>query len=350
MQQNSDTIIWAKDCLLENKYVLNAPPEIIQKTPYSSVIRFTTSHGNIYLKETPPALSMEAEIILILKEKIHAAVPKILGINNKLHCFLMLDSGIPLREYLKTHFQLNLLFSVILQYTNIQYVAIDQIDNLLKLDVLDWRLNKLPELYHQILNKEKLLLKDGVTESEYKTLEALYPTFVAICDLLSQYHIPETLNHCDFHDNNVLIDPKNNHLTLIDWGEIVLAHPFFSLISFISTTAFRYSINEIDDIFSELLDTCFKNWLNVASKVQLKEAILLTKKLWPIYSAMGYYRLIASSGMDMDETTLTSYFSTGRNAGRFAKYFKEFIKTSVDLEPSDISRVKLSDPSRTIHG
>lgn len=77
----------------------------------------------------------------------------------------MLDSGISLREYLKTHFQSNLLSSVILQYTNIQFSAVNQIDNLLKLGVPDWRLNKLPELYHQMLNKEKLLLKDGVTVS-----------------------------------------------------------------------------------------------------------------------------------------------------------------------------------------
>lgn len=69
MQQDSDTITWAKNCLLANRYILNAPPEVIQKTPYSSVIRFTTSRGNIYLKETPKALSMEAEIILILKKR-----------------------------------------------------------------------------------------------------------------------------------------------------------------------------------------------------------------------------------------------------------------------------------------
>jgi hypothetical protein len=47
---------------------------------------------------------------------------------------------------------------------------------------------------------------------------------------------------------------------------------------------------------------------------------------------------------------LKSYFNTGRNSGRLAQYFKEFIKISVGLAAKDTSRVNLADSGRPIHG
>jgi hypothetical protein len=54
--------------------------------------------------------------------------------------------------------------------------------------------------------------------------------------------------------------------------------------------------------------------------------------------------------MNTDAAELKSYFNTGRNAGRLAQYFKEFIKVSRGLAPEDTSRVNLADSGRPIHG
>ena len=76
MQSYSDPIEWATEVLQKRKSVLVAEPEIILKTPYSSVIKFYTADGNFYLKETPPSLFIEADCINILNKTMNLSAPK----------------------------------------------------------------------------------------------------------------------------------------------------------------------------------------------------------------------------------------------------------------------------------
>ncbi len=315
-----------------------------------SVTRFLTSNGVVYLKQTPPALSIELKITEILYEKFHAPVPEIIDKNKDLSCFLMKDAGIPLREIQKSNFQPDLLTKTLQKYTNLQVAVQNNINSFLELGMPDWRLEKLPLLYQRMVNKEALLKREGLTTDELKALHKLHPIITAMCELLSNYQIPETLNHCDFHDNNVLIESDTNNLTIIDWGEVVISHPFFSLISFVSTSAYRYSITETDKIFIEWEDVCLENWLNLGVKSSLLGAFRLAKKLWPIYSALGYYRLMISSHSSSLVDELNEWFSIGRNKGRLAGYFRVFMNTSEGLAPDDISRINLADPARAIRG
>lgn len=346
-------IKWAEAFLLSHGYTLTASPETIQKTPYSSVVRFLTSSGDIYLKQTPPTLFLEGAIMKVLHDQFHANVPAVIQQNKALNCFLMKDYGSSLREYLKNDFQPDLLCQGIKKYTTIQRAVENDIDAFFVLGVPDWRLEKLPAFYMELIDEEdeeNLLKQDGITTNELKILHELYPVLLSMCKLLSNYKLRETLDHCDFHDNNMLIEKNTKALTIIDWGEVVIAHPLFPLISFISTAGSRYKLQETNLIFIRLEDACFENWLGNISKHDLREAMCLAKKIWPIYSALGYYRLMISANMNTDAAELKSYFNTGRNAGRLAQYFKEFIKVSVGLAPEDTSRVNLADSGRPIHG
>lgn len=104
MTNNLEIIQWAKDYLVSHGYILSGSPQDVQITPWSCVIRFVTSKGNIYLKQTPPGLSLEPVITKILNDRFHVNVPVILGSNQKLNCFLMEDAGEPLREIFKHNF------------------------------------------------------------------------------------------------------------------------------------------------------------------------------------------------------------------------------------------------------
>ena len=133
---------------------------------------------------------------------------------------------------------------------------------------------------------------------------------------MSGYKIPATLDHCDFHDNNVLIENNTNNMTIIDWGETVITCPFFSLISFLNNAIRRYNLKETDKIYVELQNACLENWCDILPKNNLSDSFLLAKKLWPIYSALGFYRLIMSSKTEEFKSL----------AGRLTGYFREFIK------------------------
>ncbi len=93
------------------------------ETPWSTLILFSSSKGNIYLKQPAILISKEARIIQVLADQFHASVPSVIAINNDLHCFLMEDAGISLRLFLKARFQPDLLCQSIIRFTSILLTA-----------------------------------------------------------------------------------------------------------------------------------------------------------------------------------------------------------------------------------
>lgn len=310
---------WATDCLISKRYSIQHPPEIVLSTPWSTVICFSTSTGDFYLKQTPPAISLEPQIIQLLSDQFHTSVPIVIASNNDLHCFLMRDAGKVLRATLKEKFNLDLLCQAIKEYAAIQRSTEDNVAKFLKLGVPDWRLSKLPTLYDQILNQTDFLKADGITDKELQKLQDLSPQFLAQCELLSSCGIPETIGIPDFNDNNTLLDPKTKNMIFIDWGEATITHPFFSLYNSIEQSIIHHGVKKADQTYNKLQDACIKNWLGFATKSQLLEAFNLSKQLRAIYDALSYYRLMTS----VDLQALNSYYANKPN--RLAGHLRNYI-------------------------
>lgn len=287
---------WGTDCLVSNGYVILRPPEIMLSTPWSHVISFVTSTGNFYLKQTPSSLflSNEPKIIQLLSAQLNANVPVVIEINEDLHCFLMKDAGISLRETLKTNFRVELLIQAIIQYGAIQRETKDYIATYLKLGIPDWRLKKLPFLYNQMIQQTAFLKAEGLTGKELQTLRVLSSQFSAQCKLLSGYGIPETIGYHDFHDKNILIDPNTERMTFVDWGETAIIHPFFSLYTCIEQSITHHGVKEGDQIYQQLQDACIKNWRELATPKRLLEAFALAKKVRQIWNILASYQFMLS--------------------------------------------------------
>src|SRR5678815_6102596 len=85
----------------------------------------------------------------------------------------------------------------------------------------------------RLLTDEPSLMIDqekGLTSAEFHQLQDLTPRFEQICADLIAFGIPDSLNHGDFHDGNVLL--KNGRITFFDWGDASVTHPFVSLLTF----------------------------------------------------------------------------------------------------------------------
>jgi hypothetical protein len=74
--------------------------------------------------------------------QFNASVPVVIAINDDLHCFLMKDAGLSLRQYLKSEFYPDLLCQSIKAFTAFQRSTENNIEPFLALEVPDWRLNK----------------------------------------------------------------------------------------------------------------------------------------------------------------------------------------------------------------
>jgi hypothetical protein len=319
MKNHTSILKWATDCLGSKGYSQQHLPEIILETPWSNVIRFSTSKGNVYLKQPAPLLSQEAKIIQLLGEQFHASVPHVIAVNDDLHCFLMKDAGQTLRAYLKTEFKSELLYQSIHQFTVMQRSAENGIELFLTLDIADLRLHKLPKLYDEIINQTAFLKAEGMTDKELHILQNLSPQIAEECEWLSQYSILDTIVQPDFNTNNILINPDTNKLTFIDLGEIAITHPFFSLHNFLYQAIIHHGIEEGERTYQKLQEACIENWRELGTKKQLLEGLILAKKLWYVYSAIVYYRFMHS----VDQEALKVYYANRPN--QLIKAFREYI-------------------------
>jgi len=317
-ENNTKIINWAINTLLSLGYKLdNNIPEVIQNTPWSNVIRFKTSHGYVYLKHMPKNLALEAPIIELLFKNIKAAVPNVIAKNNELDCFLMEDAGISLRTILKKQFDINIACKAVEQFMILQISAVSYVRDFMKIGVPDWRLDKLSEIFSKLLLEKELLINDGLSEEEIKTLENLIPIISKLCNKLSCYSVQESIVQCDFHDNNILVDTKSHKLTNIDLGEIVISHPLFSLIGFLNQMKKHYGLQESDEKYQNIKNAGLKKYENDhVNYNKLLNAFDEAKVLWIIYESLGQYRLIQAC----DRDAIMSY-----QRGKLSRALREFI-------------------------
>lgn len=317
-------IQWGNEKLTSLGYTLkNNLPENVLNKPWSYVIRFETSDGYVYLKHTPEQLALEATIIQILHDQFQASVPKVIAHNPELNCFLMRNAGRLLREILKQNFDEALLCKAIDQFTALQLAVTEHVDIFLDIGVPDWRLNKLPDLYEQLLLQKDMLIEDGLTEIEISKLRTLLPQVSSLCKKLSSYSIKQTIVQPDFNDNNILIDTISQDITIIDLGEISISHPFFSLFNCLQQMQKHYGLTTKDDIYLRIKDVCFRNHTNFESKKHFLDAFATAQSLWIIYGILTQYRLITAC----DKTKIMSF-----QRGKISNSLKEFMTICVAIE------------------
>ncbi|MBX9585941.1 MAG: aminoglycoside phosphotransferase family protein [Gammaproteobacteria bacterium] len=297
---SQEIIQWGYECLSSLGYTLKSNmSENVQNTPWSYVVRFDTSDGYIYLKCTPKLFALEPTIIQILHDQFHASVPTVIAHNAELNCFLMKDAGRSLREILKQKFDVELLCRAIEQFTLLQIAVADRVDIFLDIGVPDYRLDKLPGLYKELISKNDLLLADGLSEVEISKLENLLPRVSDLCKKLSAYSIKETIVQPDFNDNNTLIDDSLQDITIIDLGEIVISHPFFSPLNCLEQIKKHHALTDEDERYLKIKNACFKDYMDIfESKEHLSDAIATAQLLRIVYGIAWSYRFMLACGKE----------------------------------------------------
>ncbi len=297
---NKEIIQWGCKQLLSLGYTLKSNlPENVINTPWSYLVRFETTDGYVYLKQTPELFALEREIIQILHDQFHASVPTVIAHSAELNCFLMKDAGRSLREILKKKFDEALLCRAIEQFTSLQISVAERVDVFLDISVPDYRLDKLPGLYKELISQHDLLIAEGLSEVEISKLEALLPKISNLCKKMSDYSIKQTIVQPDFNDNNTLIDDKSQAITIIDLGEIVISHPFFSLLNCLEQIKKHHGLTDNDDTYLRIKDACFKNYMNFFdSKEHLSDALKIAQLLHMVYGISYQYRFMMACGKE----------------------------------------------------
>ncbi len=296
MNQHEKASQWAEQYLINKERTLILERQIVVETPWSVVYRIKTSQHVVYLKQVPETMFFEPDMLTFFHHHGCKNIPEIIAVNPELHCFLTQACGdTTLRELCKGQVDFPLLKAGVGIYTTMQRSLENKAQQLLALSIPDWRLDRFASLYYQLISQDKLLLDDGLTEKEIERLQQLYLTCRHLCEELSKQSIPETISHSDFQENNILLDEKTDTISIIDWGETVIAHPFFSLNGCLWNLTYFNGLKSTDTIYKQLQSACITPWLNMYDEKTLLGLFDIVRDLLGIYAALEYERLYVAT-------------------------------------------------------
>lgn len=286
---------WIKVSLAVHDIEMMADPIQVHKAPWSVVNQIVTNKGPHYFKALCPVLKYEPEVTRQLSLWQPNTIQPVLEVDGSRGWMLMPDGGTTLRQILEKKPSLNYWKKILPQYAMFQQAMIPHQQALLALGVHDRRLQILPSLASKLAADHESLLvgqPEGLSVSEYETLNRVMPKLQTLCEALAQYKISETLQHDDFHDGNIFV--VQNGFRFFDWAESFIAHPFFTLVVTLRSIAYRFNLEEDSSELNELTELYLKEWKAYASLKHLKEAFELASVIGRINRALTWQMVVSN--------------------------------------------------------
>lgn len=244
--------------------------EEVRVMPWSAVWRVQTNRGYFYIKQTFTENSPEISLIHYLQDQSWTCVPSIVSHHFSKQAFLMHDAGVTLRSYLYARgYDVSIIKEVFTSYIRMQRSFDHARSPLLKRGVKDGRLALFPDHYAAFLEQKAFLNDIHVSPHDQEILVSIQSKIKRLCDVLMTYAIRETLEHGDFQDNNVLI--RDGICVINDWGDANIAHPFFSLASFLQSAERNHPKHFTQDVRNELTWFFIHHWLDQEHEKRLLE-------------------------------------------------------------------------------
>jgi hypothetical protein len=263
---------------------------------WSTVMRAPTTEGLLFFKATAGETIHEIALTEKLSMWFPDCTPELLAADTERGWMLMRDGGGQLRASIRPAKDVRPWEPVIRKYAELQIGLAGHVDEILALGIPDHRLAALPGLYAQLLTDEESLRvgrEKGLTSEEFQQLESLKPRFEQICADLAAYGIPESANHGDFHDGNVLL--KNGRITFFDWGDADVTHPFVSLRTWLVSMEIALDLDDyvLTPEMAHLLDCYLDAFERFASKEDLRKAYALSKPAASVVKALAWQSSVA---------------------------------------------------------
>jgi hypothetical protein len=208
---------WIEDRLGRAGLTLTGELEQPHVRPWSTVIRVPTEQGPVWFKANTESLRHEAGLVDILGRRRPDAVPPLLALDADSGWMLMADAGEQLRAIIERERSLARWLDVLELYAGVQLDVAGDVDALLALGVPDLRLATLPEKYDRLMDEID-------AEPRFREAGSLVRE---LSGELAAYGVPEMIQHDDLHDGQVFVRDGTN--LLMDWGDAVISHPFFTL-------------------------------------------------------------------------------------------------------------------------
>ncbi|RSS44014.1 aminoglycoside phosphotransferase family protein [Streptomyces sp. WAC08241] len=258
----------------------------VRVRPWSVLVRFRTGPGErdaVWFKAGAPDNAFEAPLGDALARWVPDHVVTPLAVDADRAWSLLPDGGPLFRRVLDAgDAGPDAWERAVAQYARMQRALVPHADRMTALGVPDARTARLPGLFDALVAGNAAL-----DPAARRGLVAGRPRLLDWCAELDAYGVPDSLDHCDLHDGQVLA-PAPGRFTFFDWGDAAVGHPFGSLLVPAGAVLERYGPERA----GRLRDAYLEPWTDLGPSLpELRRAAALATRLAALGRAASWFRL-----------------------------------------------------------
>jgi hypothetical protein len=251
----------------------------------STVLRVPISGGDLYFKAVPPMFAHEPRLAAAMAAWFPASAPAVLAVDPERGWMLTRDlGGVPLArlpDILRWE-------EALAAWAGLQVALARAPDRLRGVGLPERPLGGLIDQIDAIFADEAALLlglDGGLSAEEAAALRAQAPRLKRACVDLAALPIPSSLEHGDFSPAQVVATDRG--CLFFDWSDSSVAHPFFSLVTFLDDAA--EALPDQPGLGERLRNAYLAPWAVLAPPDRLREAFDLALLLAPLHHALIYH-------------------------------------------------------------
>jgi hypothetical protein len=254
------------------------------------VLRVPTETGALWFKANMPSQAFEVGVIQILSRRMPDRVPALLAADLDRGWMLQADGGITLRQILGEDGDQDVWIEILPLYAELQIETAADREGFLAAGAPDRRLAVLAGDFEDLLADREALA--DLTEDELVRLRALVPRVEADAAALAEFGLPETIQHDDLHDGQVLVGEGG--YVFFDWGDSCVSHPFFTLVVTLAVLAYRLEIEHDAPELDRFRDAYLEPWTSVAPRSDLERASSIAHRLGVLCRGLTWRSIVAA--------------------------------------------------------
>ncbi|MFI8963002.1 aminoglycoside phosphotransferase family protein [Streptomyces sp. NPDC053493] len=261
--------------------------------PWSVIVRFRTGPGArdaAWFKASAPDAGFEAALGGALADWVPEHVMTPLAVEPDRGWSLLPDGGPLFRDVLDTGGAgPEDWLTAVGQYARMQRALTPYTDRMTDLGVPSGRTRHLPEIFDGLVADNPTLAPDT-----RRALRAARPRLLDWCAELDAFGIPDSLDHCDLHDAQLLA-PRPGRFTFFDWGDAAVSHPFTSLLVPARAVLERHGPETVTAVRDGYLEPWHDLGIPLAD---LRRAATLAVRLASLGRAVSWFRLFPGTPAD----------------------------------------------------
>ncbi len=298
-----ETRAWFEAELMAQGLSIEGPIDVVKLRPWSAVLSIPTSRGKVFFKASLPIVKHEVAVTMALSQWRPDCLLPVLAANPERGWLLLPDGGTTLREIIRGNGDYSYWEQILPRYAEFQIEIARRLPELLAMGAPDERLAILPGQFEKLLGDKRILRpgqEKGLTIEEYSLLQDSVPELSLLCQELASYAVPESLNHGDFHDNNILF--QDDHFRIFDWGDCTISHPFYSLRTTFVSLYWSLNIDTGSPVLDRLRDIYLEAWTAFEPRERLLKAFELSQRLAAVTGALVWHRILSrAEEKDLEE-------------------------------------------------